>query len=230
VASLVRPPSAEAVPAGTTLFAEDFRGAQVSPQTQNLLTTNGSFAPCLTASSNISEQPIPECTNAANSTDQPGGYSGLLPDAPGYGALRVASNSNDSNGFLIPSSADLKASYDSYEYDGSGDDVTTFLLTNGADQLNKIGPLPGAGGYDWASASPSNDCLTSDPPVRRGGKCNGLPNGVLAIGLDAFDNWSYQFQDPDCRPGLEQTKKALRSGFLNRHPPWAEKASGGGRL
>ena len=59
---------------------------------------------------------------------------------------------------------------------------------------------------------------TSDPSVGPGGECNGLPNGVLAIGLDAFGNWTCRFQEPDCRPGLEQTKKAPRSGFLNRHP------------
>jgi hypothetical protein len=67
VASLVRPPSAEAVPAGTTLFAEDFRSTQVCPQTQNLLTTNGSFARCLTASSNISEQPTRSGTGHTSS-------------------------------------------------------------------------------------------------------------------------------------------------------------------
>ena len=172
VASLVRPPSAEAVPAGTTLFAEDFRGAQVSAQTQNLLTTLGTFALCLTASSNISERPIPGRTNAANSTGQPRGCSGTLPDAPGCGALRLASNSNDSNGFIlynyrIPSSAGLNVRYDSYEYDGGAADMTSFLLRNGADQLSQIGPLGGAGGYDWASVWPSNDCPQATRPSAR---------------------------------------------------------------
>jgi hypothetical protein len=174
VASLVRSPSAEAVPAGTTLFAEDFRGAQASPQTQNLLTTNGTFAPCLTASSNISEQPIPGCTNAANSTGQPGGLQRQASRRAGYGALRLASNSNDSNGFVrynyqIPSSAGLNDSYDSHELRRQRcADMTTFLLRNGADQLAQIGPLGGAGGYDWASVSPSNHCPTSDPARRPG--------------------------------------------------------------
>ena len=136
---------------GTVLFAEDFKGSQVSPQAQNLLTTNGTFTPCLTASSNASEMPIPGCP-----TSEPGGATGKLPDTQGTGALRLTSNGTDSNGYILynyqlPTSNGFDVNYDAYQYDGNGADMITFFLTNGNDSLAKIGPLGGAGGFDFTN-------------------------------------------------------------------------------
>src|SRR5208283_390160 len=98
VASILLGPAgrASAATPGTVLFSEDFRGSQVSSATQNLLTTNGTFTPCLTASTNTNELPIPGCP-----TSQPGGSTGTLPDAPGTGALRLTSNGGYSNGYIL---------------------------------------------------------------------------------------------------------------------------------
>src|SRR5580693_10077333 len=87
VSSVLAPAQrADAASPGKTLFADDFRGGQVSAGSENLLITNGTFTPCLTASTNTAELPVPGCP-----TTQPGGATGTLPDAPGDGALRLTS-------------------------------------------------------------------------------------------------------------------------------------------
>ncbi|HXY43294.1 MAG TPA: hypothetical protein VEH29_03830, partial [Acidimicrobiales bacterium] len=184
-------PSAAAAP-GTVLFSENFRDSQVSAGTQNLLVTNGTFTPCLTASTNASELPIPGCP-----TSQPGGATGTLPDAPGDGALRLTSNGGNSNGYIlynyqIPTADGFDVKYNAYQYDGDGADMITFFLTNGADSLTKIGPFGGAGGYDFGTGG---DCPASDPAVGPNSECSGLPDGVLGIALDAYGNFSAQFND-----------------------------------
>jgi len=186
-------PSAAAAP-GTVLFSENFRGNQVSAGTQNLLITNGTFTPCLTASTNLSELPIPGCP-----TSQPGGATGTLPDASGDGALRLTSNGGNSNGYIlynyqIPTADGFDVKYNAYQYDGDGADMITFFLTNGADSLTKIGPFGGAGGYDFGTGG---DCPASDPAVGPNNECSGLPDGVIGIGLDAYGNFSAQFNDTD---------------------------------
>jgi uncharacterized repeat protein (TIGR01451 family) len=193
VSSLLGPASRAAAAApGTTLFADDFRGSQVSPGSQNLLITNGTFTPCLTASTNLTELPIPGCP-----TTQPGGATGTLPDAPGDGALRLTSNAGDSNGYIlynyqIPTKYGFDVSYNDYQYEGDGADIISFFLTNGVDSLTKIGPLGGAGGYDFGTGG---DCPASDPDVGPATECSGLPDGIIGIGLDAWGNYSYQFND-----------------------------------
>ncbi|MGO8877519.1 MAG: hypothetical protein ACLQNG_17385, partial [Acidimicrobiales bacterium] len=185
---------AAAAAPGTVLFAEDFRGSQVAAGSQNLLATNGTFTPCLTASTDASELPIPGCP-----TSQPGGATGTLPDAPGDGALRLTSNATDSNGYIlynyqVPTADGFDVSYDAYQYDGNGADMITFFMTNGADSLTKIGPLGGAGGYDFGTGG---DCPTDDPAIGPNSECSGLPDGILGIALDAWGNFSYQFNDGD---------------------------------
>ncbi len=183
---------ASAAGLGTLLFSEDFKGSQVSPQAQNLLTTNGTFTPCLTASTNTSETPIPGCL-----TSEPGGATGTLPDTPGTGALRLTSNAGNSNGYIlynyqIPTADGFDVKYDAYQYDGDGADMITFFLTNGTDSLTKIGPLGGAGGFDFGTAG---DCPANDPAVGPNDECSGLPDGILGVALDAWGNYPFQFND-----------------------------------
>jgi hypothetical protein len=192
LSSVLAPGRAAAAAPGTVLFADDFRGSQVTAGTQNLLTTNGTFTPCLTASTNASELPIPGCP-----TSQPGGATGTLPDAPGDGALRLTSNATDSNGYIlynyqIPTADGFDVAYNAYQYDGDGADMITFFMTNGSDSLTKIGPLGGAGGFDFGTGG---DCPTNDPAVGPNNECSGLPDGVVGIALDAWGNYSYQFND-----------------------------------
>jgi hypothetical protein len=192
LSSVLAPGRAAAAAPGTVLFADDFRGSQVTAGTQNLLTTNGTFTPCLTASTNASELPIPGCP-----TSQPGGATGTLPDAPGEGALRLTSNATNSNGYIlynyqIPTADGFDVTYNAYQYDGDGADMITFFMTNGSDSLTKIGPLGGAGGFDFGTGG---DCPTNDPAVGPNSECSGLPDGVVGIALDAWGNYSYQFND-----------------------------------
>ena len=185
---------ASAAGMGTVLFAEDFKGSQVSPQAQNLLTTNGTFTPCLTASSNASELPIPGCP-----TSEPGGATGKLPDTQGTGALRLTSNGTDSNGYILynyqlPTSSGFDVNYDAYQYDGNGADMITFFLTNGNDSLAKIGPLGGAGGFDYGTSTDS-DCPANDPATGPNSECSGLPAGILGVAVDAWGNYPFEFND-----------------------------------
>ncbi|MGA3355127.1 MAG: hypothetical protein ABSD85_18405, partial [Acidimicrobiales bacterium] len=222
--SLLGQGRASASPPGTVLFSETFTGSQVSTASQSLLTTNGTFAPCLTASTNTSELPIPGCA-----TSQPGGATGTLPDSPGAGALRLTSNGNNSNGYLlynyqVPTSAGFDVSFDAYQYDGTGADMITFFLTNGADSLTKIGPIGGAGGFDYAKGG---DCPANDPAVGPNSECGGLPDGILGVGVDAYGNYSFLYNDTNtgtsmsCNQALNPTaakpeELAIRGpGYLN---------------
>src|SRR5208282_4070689 len=156
---------------------------------------------------------------------------GTLPDAPGTGALRLTSNGGYSNGYIlynyqIPTADGLDVKYDAYQYDGNGADMITFFLTNGADALTKIGPLGGAGGFDFGTSG-GGDCPASDPAVGPNGECDGLVDGILGVGVDAWGNYSYQFNDTDtgtstsCNQaynpgGADSEEVAIRGpGYLN---------------
>ncbi|MGD0085487.1 MAG: hypothetical protein ABSD78_20230, partial [Acidimicrobiales bacterium] len=185
---------------GSVIFSETFADAQINSSEASLVAPAGTFTPCLTASSNTTETPIPGCTNSTNSTGQPGGYGGTLPDTPGQGALRLTSNGGNSNGYIlynypIPTSAGLDVKFNQYQYDGTGADGITFFLSNGADPLTQIGPSGGSGGYDFATDQTATDCPASDPDVGPNKECDGLPYGILGVGLDAYGNYSYLYND-----------------------------------
>jgi hypothetical protein len=108
-------------------------------------------------------------TNAAQ-TPIPGCALGT-PDADGSGVLRLTPAFTGRGGFALfnqakPSTAGLDVTFQQSQWGGNGADGIAFILVDGSSNLTTIGNLGGALGY------------------------TGLANALLAVGLDAFGNFS----------------------------------------
>jgi uncharacterized repeat protein (TIGR01451 family) len=173
-----------AVPASpasaTTLVDETF--SHSTPDNPNWLVggmvgTN-SVSPCLTAGTNTSQAPIPDCP--ANQPAIPAGG-----DPGGQGALRLTSDTDDDTGFVLyqdalPFTAGLDVTFSFYDYDtvptfvSSGADGVSFFLADGSQPLVSPGGFGGSLGY----------AQTTDPfPV------NGILGGYLGVGFDEYGNF-----------------------------------------
>jgi len=167
----------------TSLLTESFTNSTVSSPTWVVGGT--AFTPCLTASTDTTQSPIPGC-----GTDKvglpPGG------DPSGSGALRLTDNGGTESGFVLynkplPTQAGLVVNFDQYQYDTTsarGADGIAFFLTNGADQLTAPGAPGGYLGYAGGDHSI--------------GDANGVANGLFGVGLDAYGNYSNFNNTPSC--------------------------------
>jgi hypothetical protein len=181
----------------TSLLNESFTNSTVSSPAWVVGGT--AFAPCLTASTDTTQSPIPGC-----GTDKvglpPGG------DPSGSGALRLTDNGGTEAGFVLynmplPTQAGLVVDFDQYQYDTTsarGADGISFFLTNGADSLTAPGAPGGYLGYGGGSSASGI------------GVGDGVANGLFGVGLDAYGNYSH-FNDPGCSASyvLVQTRNQI---------------------
>ncbi len=177
-------PMQTALASGDPLVTESFADSTVG---SSYWETGGTaFAPCLTASTNPSQTPIPGCGTGKVALPTGG-------DPVGDGALRLTDNLGDESGFILyneplPTQAGLVVSFDQYQYDGDGADGISFFLTNGAYNLTAPGAVGGYLGYAGGDHSIGN--------------ANGVANGIFGVGLDAYGNYS-NFQNTGCSyPGI----------------------------
>jgi CshA-type fibril repeat protein len=177
-------PMQTALASGDPLVTESFANSTVG---SSYWETGGTaFTPCLTASTNTSETPIPGCGTGKVGLPTGG-------DPVGDGALRLTDNLGDESGFILyneplPTQAGLVVSFDQYQYDGDGADGISFFLTNGAYNLTAPGAVGGYLGYAGGDHSIGN--------------ANGVANGLFGVGLDAYGNYS-NFQNTGCTyPGI----------------------------
>jgi hypothetical protein len=177
--TLILPSQIARASGGTALLAESFASSTVGSAYWE--TGGTAFAPCLTASTNTSQDPIPGCGTGKVGLPSTG-------DTVGNGALRLTDNLGDESGYILyneqlPTQAGLVVSFDQYQYDGDGADGISFFLANGAYNLTAPGAVGGYLGY----AGGDNGI----------GNANGVANGLFGVGLDAYGNYS-NFNNPGC--------------------------------
>ncbi|MGH7234361.1 MAG: beta strand repeat-containing protein, partial [Candidatus Saccharimonadales bacterium] len=179
---------------GTNLLTDSFTGSSVN--SDNWVDVGSAFTPCLTASTNTTQTPVPGCANGA--TGLPAGG-----DAAGSGALRLTNNGGNESGALLynkalPTQAGLSVTFNTYQYDESsskGADGISFFAINGADSLTSPGVSGGFLGYGGCPSGESTcDTIGTGP---------GVDNGLFGVGLDVFGNYS-NWQTGDC-PGYSPT-------------------------
>jgi outer membrane protein OmpA-like peptidoglycan-associated protein len=164
---------------GTNLLTETFQNAATTSSGWQM--PAGSSGVCLTAGSDTTGTPIPDC----------GGGS---PDAEGSGALQLTDNAGGAvgtvyNSVALPTSNGLDVTWDSYQFNGSspGADGISFDLAavNPADPAppGTVGPSGGSLGY------------ATD------GGVDGVPYGYLGFGADVFGNYENStFGGTACTP------------------------------
>ncbi|MGA7361948.1 MAG: tandem-95 repeat protein, partial [Candidatus Dormiibacterota bacterium] len=179
VIALVAPMQTVQASGGDLLLTEGFTNASLANSDWSV--GGDAFTPCLTASTDTSQAPIPGC--AANAVGLPAGG-----DTAGNGALRLTDNGGSESGFILfneqlPTQAGLVVNFDQYQYDGDGADGLSFFLANGADDLTAPGMVGGYLGYSGGDSGIGNG--------------NGVANGLFGVGLDAYGNYS-NFNDAGC--------------------------------
>jgi outer membrane protein OmpA-like peptidoglycan-associated protein len=162
-------PATSAGATGTTLLSESFMNSTTANSGWQMPT--GSEGVCLTAGTNTSATPIPDCDTS--------------PVANGSGALQLTTNAGSQvgtiyNSIALPTGNGLDVTWDSYQYEGTspkGADGISFDLAavNPSDPIPPavVGPSGGSLGYSTISA---------DTP-------NGVPFGYLGFGADVFGNF-----------------------------------------
>jgi hypothetical protein len=158
--------AASAVGGQTVFVNEGFTGSSVTDYIKPTAPAGTNVA-CLTASSNRVQTPVPGCSTTAL-------------DTTGSGALRLTSAGNTLEGGVgatgsVPISKGLDATFDSYQYGGTGADGIVFYLAV-TDPYNPqvptaIGQAGGSLGYSATGASA------------------GLAHGYLGLGLDVYGNY-----------------------------------------
>ena len=163
---------------GVTLLTDTFTNTTLAnPSLWSL--PAGSSGVCLTAGTNMSLTPVPDCQSSGG-------------DANGFGALRLTNNAGDQVGTIfsnvtLPTADGLDVTWDSYQYNGTGADGISF---------------------DFAAANPANPAppTTTGPNggslgyVTDGGN-PGMPNGYLGFGADVYGNFeNTSFGGSTCTP------------------------------
>lgn len=192
--------AAESSTTGSTLVDNPFGGTSVSDTRWQALNDA-----CLTAApadnTPTTAGVLGKCTKTKNATD----LSGSWLQGQADGLLQLTDASNNAKGAVlfdraIPSSAGLDIEFDTYQYNGTDNnkaDGISFFLTDGAQTLNTLGGYGGSLGY----ASQRN---LSDTPKHQ----DGVPNGILGVGLDAWGNFARQESgDYTVGIGCETTNK-----------------------
>ena len=148
----------------------------------------GSSGVCLTAGTNTTLTPVPDCQSSGG-------------DANGSGALRLTDNAGNRVGTIfsnvtLPTADGLDVTWDSYQYNGTGADGISF---------------------DFAAANPANPAppTTTGPNggslgyVTDGGN-SGMPNGYLGFGADVYGNFeNTSFGGSTCTQVSPATKESM---------------------
>ena len=156
--------------AGTVLFSQPFHDNTVDGPAGSVSLPSGTNFACLTAAGNPASNPLATCPS---STDPNGsGKLRLTPNTAGTKGAVFASTS-------VPTSQGLDATFNTYQYGSvapNAADGLAFVLAavNPANPATPTatGPTGGSLGYSAFSTA------------------SGLSNGYLAVGLDAFGNFS----------------------------------------
>ena len=165
--------------AGTALVAETFAGADVtSPASWTVPAgpTGHTNLACLTAGTVTSQSPIPGCSATAV-------------DTTGNGVLRMTGSAlNEEGGVMttssVPASNGLDATFDSYQYGGTGADGIGFVLAVENPATPTAPANIGQPGGDLGYAAGSSTSGTQ-----------GLAYGYLGVGLDVYGNYSNPVAD-----------------------------------
>jgi len=162
----------DAFASGTQLFSQPFNDNTVNGPAGSVslpgvqVGTNGA---CLTAAGNSTANPLASCPTTT--------------DTQGSGTLRLTSTAGSAVGAVfagtsVPTSQGVDATFDSYQYGGTGADGLAFVLAaaNPADPQTPAtaGPSGGSLGYS----------------AQAGSSVSGLVDGYMGIGLDAYGNFS----------------------------------------
>ena len=174
-------PAPPASAAGTVLFNQPFHdntvdGTAGSVSLPTAPAGGGNFA-CLTASGNNNKTgPLFSCSAPT--------------DSQGSGKLRFTQAVTGQEGGVfastsVPTSQGLDVTFNSYQYGGTGADGMAFVLAavNPANPVipTALGQSGGALGYSAPSAG-----------------SNGLTDGYLGVGLDAYGNFSAKYEGSGC--------------------------------
>ncbi len=183
-------PGAEA--AGTTLFSQPFHDKTVDGPAGSVSVPSGTNAACLTASGNSTANPLASCPSPN--------------DVQGAGKLRLTPDSTNKVGTIfatnsVPTSQGLDATFNTYQYGTtapSGADGLGFVLAavNPASPVTPTASGPSGGSLGYSAFS----------------TVAGLPNGYMAVGLDAFGNFS------NGKSGFEGSGCTDPSNITNRMP------------
>jgi len=150
---------------GTNLLSETFTNATTN--SSGWQKPAGSGAVCLTAGTDTSATPIPDCDVGT-------------PDANGSGALQLTNNAGSQvgtvyNSVALPTANGLDVTWDSYQFNGTGADGISFDLAsvNPSDPVAPatVGPSGGSLGYTGH------------------GTAAGVPYGYLGFGADVYGNF-----------------------------------------
>lgn len=166
---------------------------------------------CLTAGDGTGK--IPKCVGKPIYSGKTlvGGTSGRLPDAVGYGALRLSNgdtttgnNGNNQTGsivsnFTFPTNEGIQVtwtsvSYGGNNYNGTGADGIAFFLSDGT-QTPTIGAFGGSLGYSCANGKNPSD---------------GVIGGYLGVGIDEFGNFSNPGDNTNTGPGFHAGRIGVR--------------------
>ncbi len=181
VAAVVLEVAGPSAAAGTVLFNQPFHDNTVDGPAGSVslpATQSGTNAACLTAAGNATANPLASCPTAT--------------DAQGSGKLRLTPALGTKVGGVfastsVPTSQGLDATFNSYQYGGNGADGIGFVLA----AVNPANPqIP-------ASTGPSGGSLGYAGQVNN--SMNGLTDGYMGIGLDAYGNYSnYTYEGSGC--------------------------------
>jgi large repetitive protein len=151
--------------AGTNLLTETFTNSTTASSGWQMPT--GSSGVCLTAGTNTSATPIPDCDSGT-------------PDPNGSGALQLTNNGASRvgtvyNSVALPTSDGLDVTWDSYQFNGTGADGISFDLAS----VNPNNPIPPT------TVGPSGGSLG----YAADGSNAGVPYGYLGFGADVYGNY-----------------------------------------
>ena len=169
IAAVVLCGLAAAAPASAAeLIRDSFQYGTVD--NPNYLVGGLSWTPCLTASQDLNQRPIPGCPLNEPSLPADG-------DPNGDGALRLTSNGNDMAGDILyqdalPLTAGLDVRFSFYAYNGTGADGFSFFVADGSVNLTQPGASGGSLGYAQKTNQP------------------GLEGGYFGVGIDEYGNFT----------------------------------------
>ena len=166
--------AAPAGAAGTVVIAETFHNTNVTSPSSWVRPPgpeNSANSACLTAGTDTSQAPIPDCSASGG-------------DAAGSGVLQLTDTGNQQEGgaltsLSVPASNGLDATFDSYQYGGSGADGIGFVIA-AEDPANPAAPTQ--------IGEPGGDLGYSAGEGQFGS--DGFADGYLGVGLDVFGNYS----------------------------------------
>lgn len=201
---------------GQTIVSDDFtKGAS----SNNWLPFLGA---CLTAGDGTGT--IPACIGNPyyGAQTQVGGYSGTLPDAAGFGALRFTNGFPNGygqaggivSGFTFPSDQGLQVTFTTMTYLGNsgggghdGADGIGFFLIDGAYPASDLGAFGGSLGYTCSNVNNDPKVHPDDLTPRA---YDGLKHAYLGLGIDEYGNFLNQSDNTATGYGYQPGRIGLR--------------------